>query len=278
MATELRPPLSNWSTNRINRIKLLIQFDGTDYCGWAEQAKQKSILGTLKSCIKEISGETPDLRGCSRTDSGAHAIGMVADFSTDNPMESEKWAFVINRLLPDDIRVHESAETPMEFHSRFFARSREYVYRIALADKPEPFRARYVYGTWRKLELNSMQRAASFLNGTNDFRAFGEELVDLKNAVREVKKIDVTQTGDEIRLRVEATAFIRGMMRRIAGGLLEVGCGKRTVEDFRILTDLKRRDEVNWPVVLPAKGLTLVKAKYGRTLRDYRELVAESDE
>lgn len=203
---------------------------------------------------------------------------MVADFTTENPMPSEKWAFVINRLLPDDIRVKVSSDAPMEFHSRFFARSREYVYRIALTDKPEPFRARYVYGTWRKLRLAPLQKAASNLEGNHDFRAFGEELQDLKNAVREIKRIDVKQIGDEIRLTVEATAFIRGMMRRIAGGLLEVGCGKRTIEDFRILIDPTRRDEVKWPVVLPAKGLTLVKAKYGRTLRDYRDLVAETDE
>jgi tRNA pseudouridine38-40 synthase len=123
-----------------------------------------------------------------------------------------------------------------------------------------------------------MQKAASYLKGNHDFRAFGEELQDVRNAVREVKSIDVKQIGDEVRLRVEATAFIRGMMRRIAGGLLEVGCGKRTIEDFRILTDPTRRDEVKWPVVLPAQGLTLVKARYGRTLRDYRELVAETDE
>ena len=203
---------------------------------------------------------------------------MVADFTTANPMPSEKWAFVINRLLPDDIRVSESTGAPMEFHSRFFARSREYVYRIALTDKPEPFRARYVYGTWRTLKLGPMQKAASHLKGEHDFRAFGEELIDLRNAVREVKRIELKQVGDEMRLTVEATAFIRGMMRRIAGGLLEVGCGKRTIEDFRILTDPTRRDEVNWPVVLPAKGLTLVKAKYGRRLRDHRDLVAETDE
>jgi tRNA pseudouridine38-40 synthase len=232
----------------------------------------------LKSCIKEISGETPDLRGCSRTDSGAHALGMVADFSTENPMPSEKWAFVINRILPDAIHVRASSDAPMEFHSRFFARSREYVYRIALTEKPEPFRARYVYGTWRELKLGAMQKAAEHLHGHHDFRAFGEELQDVKNAVREVKRIGVRQIGDEIRLTVEATAFIRGMMRRIAGGLLEVGCGRRTIEDFRILTDPAKRDEVKWPVVLPAKGLTLVKAKYGRTLRDYRDLVAETDE
>jgi tRNA pseudouridine38-40 synthase len=257
---------------------LLIQFDGTDYCGWAEQAEQKSILGTLKCCIREISGETPDLRGCSRTDSGAHALGMVADFQTANPMAPDKWAFVMNRQLPDDIRIADSRSAPMEFHSRFFARSREYVYRIALKEKPEPFRSRFVYGTWRKLKLAPMQRAASSLKGKHDFRAFGEELVDLQNAVREIKRIDVEQVGEEVRLTVEATAFIRGMMRRIAGGLLEVGCGRRTIEDFRVLTDPTKRGEVKWPVVLPAKGLTLVKAKYGRTLRDYRDLVAETDE
>ncbi len=280
METARRRLLSSSSTKDIDnrRIKLLIQFDGTDYCGWAEQAKQRSVLGTLKSCIREISGETPDLRGCSRTDSGAHALGMVADFETGNPMPTEKWSFVMNRLLPIDVRVVSSCKAPMDFHSRFFARSREYVYRIALSDKVDPFRARFVYDTWRPLELRVMQDAARDLQGHHDFRAFGEELEGLENAVREVKKISVTKVGDEIKLRIEATAFIRGMMRRIAGGLFEVGCGKRTIEDFRILTDPTKRDEVKWPVVLPARGLVLVKAKYGRRLRDYRELVAETDE
>ncbi len=203
---------------------------------------------------------------------------MVADFETVNPMPSANWAFVINRLLPDDVRVAASSEAPMEFHSRFFARSREYVYRIALSDKVDPFRSRFVYETWKDLNVSRMKEAASALKGNHDFRAFGEELGDLKNAVREIKRIEVEQSGDEIRLKVEATAFIRGMMRRIAGGLMEVGCGKRTIEDFRVLTDPARRDEVKWPVVLPAKGLTLVKAKYGRKLRDYRDLVAETDE
>jgi tRNA pseudouridine38-40 synthase len=203
---------------------------------------------------------------------------MVADFETGNPMPVEKWSFVLNRLLPADVMVMASSEAPMEFHSRFFARSREYVYRIAMTDKVDPFRARFVYDTWRPLELKPMQEAARGLLGNHDFRAFGEELEGLRNAVREVKKISVTRVGDEIRLGIEATAFIRGMMRRIAGGLLEVGCGKRTIEDFRVLTDPARRDEVKWPVVLPARGLTLVKAKYGRRLRDYRDLVAETDE
>lgn len=203
---------------------------------------------------------------------------MVADFQTNNPMPTEKWAFVLNRILPLDIRVVASSEVRMDFHSRFFARSREYFYRIALSDKVDPFRARFVYDTWRPLELKPMQEAAAGLKGHHDFRAFGEELEGLENAVREVKNISVTQSGDEIRLRIEATAFIRGMMRRIAGGLLEVGCGRRTIEDFRVLTDPAKRDEVKWPVVLPARGLVLVKARYGRRLRDYRELVVETDE
>lgn len=263
----------------MRRIRLLIQFDGTDYCGWAEQPGLRTVKGTLKSSIRRATGEVVDLRGCSRTDSGAHARGFVADFATKNTMPPKNWADVINRQSSDDIRIVESERIFEEFHSRFFARSRTYEYRIAKTYKAEPTRARYVYEDGRKMNVTKMQAAAKHLVGRNDFRAFGEELGDLQNAVRDAKKVRVAEVGDEVRIRIEATAFIRGMMRRISGGLLEVGLGKRSVKDFATLLDPKRRDDLKWPVVLPAKGLTLLGVKYGSKMRDLRlERMQEEDE
>jgi tRNA pseudouridine38-40 synthase len=115
-----------------------------------------------------------------------------------------------------------------------------------------------------------MRRCLSRLVGRHDFRAFGEELGDLKNAVRVVNRAWLSTVNDELRISVEATAFIRGMMRRIAGGLFEVGLGKRSERDFAILLNPRLRESVKWPVVLPARGLALISVHYGRELRDIR--------
>ena len=217
-----------------------------------------------------MTGEDVDLRGCSRTDSGAHALGFVADFATENGMPGENWALALNRQLDGDVRILRSGKTFFEFHSRFYARSRTYEYRVAESYKVEPSRARFVYEDGRRMDLHKAHEALQAILGRNDFRAFGEDLQDVENAVREVKRAAIRRVRDEVRMRIEATAFIRGMMRRIAGGLFEVGVGKRSAEDFKALLDLKKREDLKWPVVLPAKGLTLVGVKYGR-YRDLRE-------
>lgn len=257
---------------------MLIEFDGTDFCGWAEQPGFRTVKGTLTKCIRQVSGERVDLRGCSRTDSGAHARGFVADFATANAMPAENWAVALNRQLEDDVRILRSEQVFDEFHSRFYARSRIYEYRVAESYKVEPWRARYVYEDGRKWNLEKAERALNAVKGRHDFRAFGEDLVNVENAVREVKRASLRRIGGEVRLRIEATAFIRGMMRRIAGGLFEVALGKRNVKDFESLLNIARRDELNWPVVLPAKGLALVGVRYGQVYRDVRKVREEKTE
>jgi tRNA pseudouridine38-40 synthase len=251
-------------------LRLVIEFDGTDFCGWSEQPGLRTVKGTLKSCIRQVGGEDVDLRGASRTDSGAHAKGFVADFLTENPMPPQNWLVALNRQLDGDARVLKCELVSSEFHSRFYARSRVYEYRIVESEKVDPRRARYVCETWRRLDAQAMQSAVKHVLGRHDFRAFGEELGNMENAVREVIAATVERFRDEIRFTIEATAFIRGMVRRIAGGLFEVGYGRRSVDEFEALLDLARRDEIDWPIVLPAKGLTLLKVKYGKELRDLR--------
>lgn len=253
------------------RIKLVVQYDGTDFCGWAEQREHRTVQGTLKECIHRATGEDVELRGASRTDSGAHALGQVADFETKLQIEPAKWSDIVNRWLPNDLRVAESSEVPEEFHSRFFARSRTYLYRISRLQKANPMESRYVFAGGRELDIKRMREAAVLLIGKHDVRAFGEELDGVENTRRSVLRAEVIEVGDEACIELKATAFIRGMVRRIGGGLFEVGCGRRDVESFGKLLDPKRRDGQQWPVVLPAKGLTLVEVEYGSPLRDLRD-------
>lgn len=248
----------------------MIQYDGTDFCGWAEQVGRRTVQGTLKTCIESVCNHAVDLRGASRTDSGAHAVGQFADFEAENPMPAARWAKALNDRLPLDVRILRSRSVPPEFHSRFFARSRTYLYRISEENKVSPFEARFVHASGREIDEKVMSDAAQRLVGQHDFLAFGEELPENCNTVREVYSCSVTRRGREIRIIIRANAFIRGMVRRIAGGLFEVGIGRRSREDFVSLLNIERRTDIPWPVVLPARGLTLLKVDYGRPYRDLR--------
>lgn len=253
----------------MRRIRLLIQYDGTDFCGWAYQPGARTVQGTLTDCIRRVSGEEVELTGGSRTDSGAHAIGQCADFLTAVPIPADKWSSVMNRQLPLDVRILKSDLVSESFNSRFCARSRQYVYRLSVLDKIDPFRSRYVHAVGKHLDMDVMDVACKLLVGTHDFRGFGEQLNGVLNTVRTVLNAHVVVVRDEVRVRIEATAFIRGMMRRIAGGLFEVGVGRRTLESFKSVLDLCG-DEVVLPEVLPARGLTLERIRYGRKIRDLR--------
>lgn len=253
------------------RIGLVIQYDGTDFCGWAEQKGQRTVQGTLKTCIESVCNHAVELRGASRTDSGAHALGQFADFATDSPMPAERWAKALNDRLPLDVRITKSKAVPSEFHSRFFARSRTYRYRISEEERVSPMLARFVYTSGRMMNEHVMAEAAAKLIGRHDFLAFGEELPPDCNTVREVHVCSVQRYGREVRITIRANAFIRGMVRRIAGGLFEVGVGRRSRDEFASLLDTDRRASIPWPVVLPARGLTLIKVDYGGSYRDLRK-------
>jgi len=252
------------------RLKLVVAYDGTEFCGWAAQAGRRTVQGTLTEAVRQISGEEIEIQGASRTDGGAHAQGQVCHFDTRRPIPPEKWAGILNRVLPEDLSVYASSVVADDFHSRFAARDRHYCYRI-LTGQPDPHRARFAHRYGRPLDVPLMQQAAQILLGEHDFRAFTEELDPyVENTRRTMIRFDVRQVRDEVWVDVVGTAFLRGMMRRMAGALLEVGRGYRPVEEVSRLLDIEERSGMQWPVVLPAKGLCLMRVRYGRHPRDNR--------
>jgi tRNA pseudouridine38-40 synthase len=251
------------------RIKLVVGYDGTEFCGWAAQAERRTVQGTLKEAVRLVSGEEIEITGASRTDSGAHARGQVCHFDTEVGIAPEKWPRVLNRVLPIDLGVAEAARVREVFHSRFSAFDRFYRYRIHIGGR-DPLRSRYVHEHGRPLDLGAMREAASLLVGDHNFLAFTEELdPGVENTRRTLFSVDVRQVRDEVWVDVVGTAFLRGMMRRISGALLEVGRGKRPVVEVGKLLE-EERTQLQWPVVLPAKGLCLMRIRYGRHPRDSR--------
>ena len=255
-----------------NRIKIVVSYDGTDFRGWAAQAGQRTVQSTLKEAVRQVSGEDVEITGASRTDSGAHAKGQTAHFDSKVPIEPAKWARVLNKVLPPDLRVENSSKVRADFHSRFCAVDRWYRYRIVIG-QGDPFRTRFAHEYWADLNIEKMRKGAQALIGEHDFKAYTEELEpDVENTVRTLHSVEVNRVKDEVWLDVIGTAFLRGMMRRMAGGLFEAGRGHRDPEEIGLLLDEKKRNSLQWPVVLPAKGLTLMRVRYGRHPRDNRSV------
>jgi tRNA pseudouridine38-40 synthase len=254
------------------RIKLVVSYDGTDFNGWANQSGRRTVQTTLTEAIHQVSAEEVEIIGASRTDSGAHAKAQVCHFDSTVDIEPAKWTRILNNVLPDDLAVVSSRAVSPKFHSRFGALDRFYRYRIMTGPR-DALRSRYTHQYGRPLNLPAMQEAAKLIVGEHDFLAFTEELdPSVGNTRRLLYSVNVRQMRDELWVDIVGTAFLRGMMRRISGALLEVGRGKRTIDEVgRLLTT--DRDNLQWPVVLPARGLCLMRVRYGRKLRDNRNTV-----
>lgn len=251
------------------KIKLVVSYDGYDFCGWAPQHGQRTVHGILTEGLRRVSGGEIEITGASRTDSGAHAKGQVCHF--DDPFGIPPGNFVraLNDVLPWDVAVVSSTAVPDWFHSRFCAQDRFYRYRI-LCGPQGPHRARHTFWYGRPLEVGLMAETAQAFLGENDFIGFSQQVDHLANTVRTIRKISVRAVRDEVWVDVVGTAFVRGMMRRIAGSLFEVGRGFAPPENVTRLLHLKDRRRIKFPTLLPAHGLCLMRVRYGRHPSDHR--------
>ena len=258
------------------RIKLVVAYDGTDFSGWELQHQRRTVRGTLTEAVRLVSDEAVEIEGSSRTDAGAHAKGQVCHFDpapggNASRVPPDRWPEILNRVLPPDLVVRRASVVSERFHSRFSVTHRHYLYRLHVGER-DPHRNRFVYRHWEGLDVDAMREGARLLIGTHDFRAFTEELEPrVTNTVRHLFDVKVTPVRDEVRVDVVGTAFLRGMMRRMVGGLFEIGRGHRDVVEVSKLLDPQERDEIDQPVVLPARGLCLMNIRYDRALRDVRD-------
>ncbi len=252
------------------RVKLVVAYDGTDFCGWAAQAGLATVQGTLTEAVRQVSGEDCEIVGASRTDSGAHAIGQVCHFDSTRNVPLNKWVRALNDRLPDSIKVKSSMIAHPDFHSRFWAQDRYYRYRINAGER-DPFIERISHVCRPEVDTERMRQAAKMLIGKHDFRAFTANLQDwIDNTIREVHSIEIAERAGRIKIDIVGSAFMRGQMRRMCGALLEVGLNKRDADSIGKLLDPKTRDQEMLPEVLPAKGLMLMKVRYGRHPKDCR--------
>ena len=242
------------------RVKLVVAYEGTNYCGWQIQPNGITIEQVLNETLSSLLGEEITVTGASRTDAGVHSLGNVAVFETHTKMPAEKISFALNQRLPEDIVVQESCQVPEDFHPRFSKSRKTYDYRILNCRFRQPLERRTSYFYYYPLDVRAMQKAAAYLVGEHDFTSFASVHAQTNTYVRMIYALDVVREGDMIRIRVQGNGFLYNMVRIIAGTLIQVGAGIKKPEDMESILAGKDR-ELAGPTA-PAHGLTMIGLEY----------------
>ena len=249
----------------MRNIKLIIQYDGTNYCGWQRQKDYPSIQETLEAALSEILQEDIVLTAAGRTDSGVHAHAQVANFKTASSLETKRIFMAINSFIPKDIRVTNCEEVPIDFHARFSAIKREYKYLIHNNIICPPFIRAYTHFVKPPLNVKKLDSTLQFLCGEHDFTSFASSKDESENKVKTIYSIKLDHRLPDISIHILGTSFLRKMVRMIMGCALSI-CLKGLPEDeiLRVLS-LKDRKAHQYPTA-PPQGLYLNKIYYDESL------------
>jgi tRNA pseudouridine38-40 synthase len=244
------------------QLRLTIEYEGEAYQGWQVQPGGPTVQEVLEKALATALREPVRVRGAGRTDAGVHACGQVAAVRvTRVPVDLDRLQKSLNALTPDDIAIREIAVVDDAFDPRRDARSRVYEYRILNARTPSPFWRRHAWHIALPLDAGAMDAAAAALVGEHDFAAFcGADAEPVRSTVRRVLESRVQTPQSLLVYRVEATAFLKHMVRNIVGTLVEVGLGQRAPESLADI--LAGRDRTRAGATAPPHGLTLVAVRY----------------
>lgn len=262
----------------MRNIKIILQYDGTNYNGWQIQRKEKilrqgiiTIQGVIQDAIKRITREDVNVIAAGRTDAGVHAIEQVASFKTSSNLSKDVLKRALNAILPYDIRVIDLSDVSMDFHPRYNARSKIYFYMISNTSTGSPFLYRYLWTVGYSLNIDAMIECLRFFKGSHDFASFRASGCSSKSSVRTIIDISIEEAdtiffmnasfkGRFLKIRVEADAFLRHMVRNIVGTIIEVGKGRMKPDEIEDILFLKDRRFAG--PTAPPQGLFLERVNY----------------
>jgi tRNA pseudouridine38-40 synthase len=251
------------------RLKARIAYDGTDFHGWQTQREEPTVQSTLEKALEQIGGQPLSVIAAGRTDSGVHAFGQVAHFDWNHSLPPDRLILAINAIVPFSIRVLQLEEVHPEFHARFDAQSKFYLYRIDRNRNFDPFHFRYALHYYSPLNMDLIRQCAKLIEGEHDFKAFqatGTEMVSTRRNVFQVAVSNSVETswfgahGNFLYFRFHATGFLRKMVRFLTGTMLEIASGRRPLQHLSLALETGDRNYVGVPAA--ARGLFLEKVIY----------------
>jgi tRNA pseudouridine38-40 synthase len=241
----------------MSRIKLIVEYDGTDYVGWQFQPNGISIQERLEQALHHLTGSSHRVYSSGRTDSGVHARGMVCHFDTEKELPLTAWREGLNRFLPDDIAVRVAEQVEDQFHARFSARGKRYRYTILRDSVRSPLERKTSWQVKKPLDFENMHQAAQSFVGQHDFAAFRTSGCSAGTTIREIYSITFTEDGTLLHIDVCGSGFLRNMIRMMVGTLVQIGRGKRSVNAIQKL--LEDAGSEPSPLTAPAQGLCLME-------------------
>lgn len=242
----------------LNNYKIKIQYDGTGYAGWQIQKNQFTVQQKITEAIETILKEKVNLIGSGRTDTGVHALGQVANFRTEQSLDQYKFLYSLNSILPRDISILSLEKVTEDFHSRFDAKKRTYIYLISRHKSPFYFRYSYFYHF--EVDCNKLNILSESFTGRYDFTSFSKKNSDTRNKVCEIYEARWKQTRGMVLFYITADRFLHGMVRAVTGTLLSAS--RNNLDGSYIMQIMESKNREKADEAVPAKGLFLYKVKY----------------
>ncbi|HCF48963.1 MAG TPA: tRNA pseudouridine(38-40) synthase TruA [Syntrophomonas sp.] len=244
----------------MQRIKMIIQYDGSQYHGFQIQLNAHTIQAALQEAIYRLTAEKVSVLFAGRTDTGVHALGQVIAFDTSASIPAQRWGLALNSFLPPDIQVLESEAARADFHPRFLAVTKHYRYRIYRSPLGAVCQRNYAWCNTEKLDLEKMQRACAYLRGTHNFKSFCASGSPVKTFTRTVSRCQMEEDDHYLFLDIAADGFLYNMVRIITGTLIEVGRGRLKAQNLAEI--LARQDRRYAGPTAPPQGLYLLGVDY----------------
>ncbi|MBW1887667.1 MAG: tRNA pseudouridine(38-40) synthase TruA [Deltaproteobacteria bacterium] len=242
-------------------IRLILEYDGSLYHGWQRQKGVSTIQGVMEDRIQMMIKDLVKLIASGRTDAGVHALNQVCHFITKSKIDPKSFRRGLNSLLPNDIVIKKAEYAPLDFHSRYHAKSKTYEYRILNQEQPNIFLRNYTWHIRSKLELMEMERCLSLLEGKHDFTSFRSSGSGNMNPIREMMRAEIHGPEEGIICLIfEAEGFLRHMVRNIVGTVFEVGRGRIGFDQF--VEIFQSKDRCMAGIKAPSQGLFLKEVRY----------------
>ena len=244
----------------MKNIKIVYEYDGSKFSGFQRQINRKTVQGSIEEVIKNCFDEEINLISSGRTDKGVHALGQVSNFFMEKDISPEIIKRILNRSLSRGIRVTEAEETDMDFHARFSAKTRTYLYIMKIKEEITPFESCYVSALDKKADPEKLQKIMEPFIGRHNFDSFRKKDKDNKNPEREINNIKCYEKGDRLFIEIEGKAFLKTMVRIMIGSALAEYSGRKN--SGYISEKLNNPDSDSEKILAPSEGLYLYKVNY----------------